>query len=378
MDSQMSVVNKTINYKVSRFIALFMFSLFAFTLANAEEKAKLFSKPKLSGYAILQYQYSGQHEAESNSFNLRMVRLSLDGRILGDFAYKLQGQINGNTSTLGDSPRLVDAYVEWQKLPFLKIKAGQFKRPFTFENPMNPIDQGFMGYGQNIMKLAGFNDRVGEHSSNGRDIGVQLQGDLLKTKAGRPLLHYQIGVFNGQGINTKDVDNQKDVIGGLWVMPVEGLRIGAFGWTGSYARKGDDGVKSLAKRRYAISGEYVVDDWTFRSEYIHSTGLGFSTVYNQSSDTKKDDVNYAAGDKADGFYALAIAPVIKKKLHVKARYDTYRPRAEWGTSKTYYEVGVDYIFVKNLQINLEYAFVNDRSLAHHNYSMIDTQVSFRF
>ena len=378
MDSQMSVVNKTINYKVSRFIALFMFSLFAFTLANAEEKAKLFSKPKLSGYAILQYQYSSQHEAESNSFNLRMVRLSLDGRILGDFAYKLQGQINGNTSTLGDSPRLVDAYVEWQKLPFLKIKAGQFKRPFTFENPMNPIDQGFMGYGQNIMKLAGFNDRVGEHSSNGRDIGVQLQGDLLKTKAGRPLLHYQIGVFNGQGINTKDVDNQKDVIGGLWVMPVEGLRIGAFGWTGSYARKGDDGVKSLAKRRYAISGEYVVDDWTFRSEYIHSTGLGFSTVYNQSSDTKKDDVNYAAGDKADGFYALAIAPVIKKKLHVKARYDTYRPRAEWGTSKTYYEVGVDYIFVKNLQINLEYAFVNDRSLAHHNYSMIDTQVSFRF
>lgn len=374
----MSVVNKTINYKVSRFIALFMFSLFAFTLANAEEKAKLFSKPKLSGYAILQYQYSGQHEAESNSFNLRMVRLSLDGRILGDFAYKLQGQINGNTSTLGDSPRLVDAYVEWQKLPFLKIKAGQFKRPFTFENPMNPIDQGFMGYSQNIMKLAGFNDRVGEHSSNGRDIGVQLQGDLLKTRAGRPLLHYQIGVFNGQGINTKDVDNQKDVIGGLWVMPVEGLRIGAFGWTGSYARKDDDGVKSLAKRRYAISGEYVVDDWTFRSEYIHSTGLGFSTVYNQSSDTKKDDVNYAAGDKADGFYALAIAPVIKKKLHVKARYDTYRPRAEWGTSKTYYEVGVDYIFVKNLQINLEYAFVNDRSLAHHNYSMIDTQVSFRF
>ena len=243
---------------------------------------------------------------------------------------------------------------------------------------MNPIDQGFMSYSQNVTKLAGFNDRVGEHASNGRDIGLQLQGDLSKTSAGRPLLHYQIGVFNGQGINTKDVDNQKDVIGGLWVMPVEGLRIGAFGWTGSYARKGGDGVKSLAKRRYAISGEYAIDDWTFRSEYIHSTGLGFSTVYNQSSDTKADEVNHEAGDKADGFYALAIAPVIKNKLHVKARYDVYRPRAEWGTSKTYYEIGVDYLFIKNLQINLEYAFVNDRSLARHNYSMIDTQLSFRF
>ena len=362
----------------SGFFTFLLFYLFAFSVASAQEKAEVFSKPKFSGYAIGQYQYNGQHGAESNSFNLRMVRMSLSGRILGDFAYLLQGQVNGNTSTLGDSPRMVDVYIEWQKLPFLKIKAGQFKRPFTFENPMNPIDQGFMGYSQNIMKLAGFNDRVGEHSSNGRDIGVQVQGDLVKTASGRPLLHYQVGVFNGQGINTKDVDNRKDVIGGAWVMPVEGLRIGAFGWTGSYARKGADGVKSLSKNRYAISGEYVFDDWTFRSEYIHSTGYGFKTVYNQSTDAKADDVNTSAGNKSDGFYALAIAPVINKKLHVKARYDLYRPQAEWGTSKTYYEVGVDYMFCKNLQINLEYAFVNDRSLDRSNYSMIDTQLSFRF
>ena len=378
MYSLKQTININMNGKYVGFFAFLLFYLFTFPQVSAEEKTQLFSKPKLSGYAIGQYQYSGQHDAESNSFNVRMVRLSIDGRILRDFAYRVQGQVNGNTSTLSDSPRLVDVYLEWQKLPFLKIKAGQFKRPFTFENPMNPIDQGFMSYSQNVTKLAGFNDRVGEHASNGRDIGLQLQGDLIKTSAGRPLLHYQVGVFNGQGINTKDVDNQKDVIGGLWVMPVEGLRIGAFGWTGSYARKGGDGVKSLAKRRYAISGEYAIDDWTFRSEYIHSTGLGFSTVYNQSSDTKADEVNHEAGDKADGFYALAIAPVIKNKLHVKARYDVYRPRAEWGTSKTYYEIGVDYLFIKNLQINLEYAFVNDRSLARHNYSMIDTQLSFRF
>lgn len=358
--------------------ALIASCLFATADVCGQDKAKVFDKPKFSGYVIGQYQYNDQPGAESNSFNLRMIRLSIDGRILGDFAYKVQGQINGSTSTLGESPRVVDAFIEWQKLSFLKIKAGQFKRPFTFENPMHPIDQGFMGYSQNVSKLAGFNDRVGEHASNGRDIGVQLQGDVFKTASGRALLHYQVGVFNGQGINNKDVDNQKDVIGGLWVMPVQGLRIGAFGWTGSYARKGSDGIKSLDKNRYAISGEYVFDDWTFRSEYIHSTGYGFASVYNQASDLKVDDVNVDAGNRADGFYALAIAPVIKKKLHVKARYDLYRPQAEWGTSKTFYELGIDYVFVKNLQVNLEYAFVNDRSLAKHNYSMIDTQLSFRF
>ncbi len=371
-------IKKTMmNIKTCLF-AVLLFCSSAYNGVCAQEKTKVFDKPKFSGYAIGQYQYNGQHGAESNTFSVRMVRLSLDGRIFGDFAYKLQGQINGNTSTLGDSPRLVDVYLEWQKLPFLKIKAGQFKRPFTFENPMNPIDQGFMGYSQNVSKLAGFNDRTGEHASNGRDIGLQLQGDLIKTASGRHLLHYQIGVFNGQGINTKDVDNRKDIIGGVWLMPVAGLRIGAFGWTGSYARKGEDGVKSLGKYRYAISGEYAADDWTFRSEYIHSTGYGFSKVYNQSSDAKDAAVDYSSGNRADGFYALAIAPVIKKKLHVKARYDMYRPQAEWGTSKTFYELGIDYLFVKNLQVNLEYAFVNDRSLARHNYSMIDTQLSFRF
>ncbi|MCD8291206.1 MAG: porin, partial [Prevotella sp.] len=197
-------------------------------------------------------------------------------------------------------------------------------------------------------------------------------------KSGRNLLHYQVGVFNGQGINTKDVDNQKDVIGGVWVMPVSGMRLGVFGWTGSYARNGENGVKKLSKRRYAISGEYVVNDWTFRSEYIHSTGYAFKTVYNEKSDLSADEIDYSKGDKADGVYALVIAPVINNKVHVKARYDLYRQDAKWDQAKTYYELGADYVFMKHLQISAEYALVNDRTLNSHNYSMADVQVSFRF
>ena len=63
--------------------------------------------------------------------------------------------------------------VEWLKHKEFKIKIGQFKRPFTFENPMNPIDIGFNSQAQSVLKLAGFNDRTGEQSSSGRDIGGQ-------------------------------------------------------------------------------------------------------------------------------------------------------------------------------------------------------------
>ena len=373
--------------------------------ASAQDKKpqiQVLSDIKFSGYVMSQFQASDQEDKESNSFNIRMVRMALEGRLMQDFYWKVQIQANGNTSDLGSSPRMVDAFAEWQKYDAFKIKAGQFKRPFSFENPMHPITQGFMGYAQGISKLSGFSDRVGEHASNGRDIGVQIQGDFLKNEAGRNLVHDQIGVFNGQGTNQKDVDQRKDIIGGAWVMPIKGLRIGAFGWTGSYARKGtwklvdenhqtiysdpekknpvytkDSKVRSLSMNRYAFSVEYAANDWTVRSEYIHSQGYGFEKSMSSGKETDCS-INYAAGDKADGFYALMIAPVVSKKLYAKARYDLYRPCAEWSTSKTNYEIGANYWIGKSIMIGAEYVRVNDRSLKKHNYNMVDVELDVKF
>ncbi len=358
--------------------------------AKAQEQKpqiQVMSDIKFSGYVMSQFQASDQEDKESNSFNIRMVRMSLEGRLMQDFYWKVQLQANGNTSNLGSSPRMVDAFAEWQKYDAFKIKAGQFKRPFTFENPMHPVTQGFMGYSQNVSKLSGFNDRVGEHASNGRDIGVQIQGDFAKTADGHNFIHYQVGVFNGQGTGQKDVDQRKDVIGGVWLAPIKGLRIGAFGWTGSYARKGTwtengnekSGVRSLGKNRYALSAEYAANDWTVRSEYIHSQGYGFSKTFSTGKETDCN-INYNAGNRADGFYALMIAPIISKKLYAKARYDMYRPRAEWSTSKTNYEIGVNYWIGKSIMIAAEYVRVNDRSLAadKHNYNMVDVEFDVKF
>lgn len=389
--------------------------------ASAQQKQTIeipswLSNVKLSGYGMTQYQYNGQKDAESNSFNIRMARISLEGRIAGDFYWKTQIQFNGNTSTLGSSPRMVDLFAEWQKYEYFKVKIGQFKNPFTFENPMHPIDQGFMGYSQNVSKLAGFSDRAGEHASNGRDIGLQFQGDFLKNANGRNLLHYQIGVFNGQGTNTKDVDQQKNVIGGVWVMPVSGMRIGAFGWTGSYARKGtwnDDeqgniiyekdaagnsvldkdgkpvketfsGTRNLNQNRYAFSFEYKQDGWTVRSEYIHSTGKAFAKSITNFNDANAKDCNLNAniGDKAQGVYGLVIAPLAQlpknSRIDVKARYDMYQPNGKSDMQRTQYEAGLNFHIGKRISILTEYALINDKTLAKHNYSMADAEVCFRF
>ena len=355
-------------------------------IAQSNGNNPVFTKPKFSGFAMATYQATFQDEGNSNSFDVKLVRLAVEGRILNDFYYKIQGQINGNTTTMGSSPRLVDYFMEWQKLDYLKVRLGQFKRPFTFENPMNPIDQGFMSYSQPVSKLSGFSDRTGEHSSNGRDIGLQVQGDFLKNSDGRNLLHYQVGVFNGQGINVKDVDERKDIIGGAWVMPISGMRLGAFGWEGSYARKSAGQTVSLRQHRYALSAEYKKGDLQLRTEYIHSTGLGFATTYQKTADANDATIktytdkggNEVANNKADGIYALAIVPVVKDKLMAKARYDLYRPTASSVAAKTNYEVGLNYRFCKYLEVQSEYCLTHDRALADPDYSTVFLQVSIRY
>ena len=330
---------------------------------------------KFSGYGMLQYQGQDPEGNHSNTFNLRLARFILDGKI-GDFDWR--AQIQGTNATGPGQPtvQLVDLYAEWRKYPEFKIRAGQFKRAFTYENPTHPITQGWRSYADVINKLSAFGDRTGEKSSGGRDIGIQFAGDLFPNANGRRLFHYQVGIYNGEGVNQKDMDNRKDLIAGAWVMPIKGVRIGAFGWTGSRGGMQDPvtGEKlSIEKNRYCLSAEYDLNEYTFRAEYIHSQGWGAASPGNNTR-----VIDYSKGDKADGWYVFGIVPVIKGKLHAKARYQSYRNQKNWATSVNQVECGLNYFFTKNLEMHLEYSRVNDRNLAKHDYNLVDMELDFRF
>ena len=330
---------------------------------------------KFSGYGMLQYQGQDPEGNHSNTFKLRLARFILDGKI-GDFDWR--AQIQGTNATGPGQPtvQLVDLYAEWRRFPEFKVRAGQFKRAFTFENPTHPITQGWRGYADVINKLSAFGDRTGEKSSGGRDIGIQVSGDLFPNANGRKIFHYQVGVYNGEGVNESDKDNRKDIIAGAWVMPIKGVRIGVFGWTGSRGGMLDPltGEKrSVEKNRYCISAEYDLNEYTFRAEYIHSQGWGAKTPGNNTR-----EICYENGDKADGWYVFGIVPLIKSKLHAKARYQTYRNQKNWASSVNQVECGLNYFFTKNLEMHLEYSHVNDRNLAKHDYNLIDVELDFRF
>lgn len=369
-------------------ITLLTLSLCA-TLSAQEEESKWYDHINLSGFGMLQFQTSNADGSYDNTFNIRMLCLALDGTITPQFYYKAQMLVSGSSSTLLTAPRLVDFYLQWQRYKAFKIRIGEMITPFTFETSIHPVDVGFMANSTAVTCLAGGNDRTGMHPSGGRDIGIMIHGDILFARDGRSMLYYALAVVNGQGINVRDVDKKKNLVGQLWVSPFKGMRIGGSAWLGSYARKGTwndevsgasmSGVRSLNQFRYAMGFDYDNAGWRVRSEYIHATGEAFAREMINTHDPSASDCTLSdMGNKADGFYVLMIAPVKREKWNIKARYDLYRCSSDWIRSKGIYEVGIDYLVNKHIRFSAEYVVVNDRNRPHPNYHMIDLQSVIRF
>lgn len=321
------------------------------TLHAQTAKDDLRQNTTFGGYVISKAEATTSDDASAKAdFGIRLVRLYVDSKI-GDFAMKLQVQANGNTSGV-NGPRIVDAWAEWQHWKEFRVKAGQFKRPFTFENPMHPWLIGHGNYSQLVSKLAGFSDRTGEHASNGRDIGFQLQGDLFPIGSdGHRLLHYQGGVFTGQGINFADKNTRKDLIGGLWIAPVKELQIGVFGWTGNRVNNDNE---TIERRRYNIGINYT-GDWTARTEFA---------------------VDNAAGG-ADAFFAIVGTPSWHRS-RLFLHYDLYREGKSKDGSHAIYGLSAQHMPHPNIMLQANYGFNVDRTKTDERYHTVDLQLYWRF
>lgn len=320
---------------------------------------------KFGGFIIGKYQATDQEKAVATGFDMRLFRLYGQGYVARDFYYRFQFEVNRSPG-VDRGPRVLDAFIEWQRYEALRIKLGQFKRGFAFENPMSPLDIGFGSFAQSTLRLQSINDRIGEHQSSGRDVGVQVSGDFLKVGTTRHnLVHYQVGLYNGQGVNYVDVNNHKDLIAGFWLRPVKDLAIGVFGWEGRYQTTRDGRLLTANRHRYALGLKYEAA-WTVRSEYVHSRG-GTLT---------RPEANHS-----DGWYVAVGAPIAKVPgLKVYGRWDCYRDNANtWDAMRTDWTLAANYWLNKNLLFQLNLTHTDDRAnLIDRHYNTLDAQVVARF
>lgn len=302
------------------------------------------SKPKFGGYYIGKYSYSDQDNAHGGTgLSQRLIRLYVDGTILNDFKYRIQVQTNNG------SFHMKDVFVEWQKYKFAMVKVGQFKRAFGFENPMNPWDISTGDYSYFTKKLTG--DYKGDTwGGGGRDQGIQVQGDFLKIgQDNHNLIHYQVGVWNGEGINKSDADGKRDYIGTIQFQPVKGLMIGAFGWTGEAAGENRD--------KYAFGVKYDnKEGWSLRGEWGHS--------------------HYTSGND-DVWYIVGGMP-LNDWFKLSAQYQTYRNGKSWENAQCTYSLIPEFQLHKNLKFQIQYNYNDFRASADKHFNEIWGELYFRF
>ena len=355
----------------SLLLIVVMFALTSLSTINAQEKKKLIGDYlSISGWMNIQYDYESQLSNDAatldqiNTFNVRRARLDFKGNLCKNVEFRVQGDLAG-------TPKLVDGFVKIKLQKYFNIQVGQFKIPFTFENPQSPLTLEGIEYAQVISKLSGYSDISGVTTySGGRDVGVMIYGNVFKfERNGKeiPILTYKLGMFNGNGMNKKDANTLKDIAGSVEVCPgVEGLMLAASYYGGNYylSATGNDNAN---RDRFTVGGKYENGRLTVRSEYIIGT-----------TEMAKGEETYNL--ESDGFYVSAgyWFNMKEQKIRPVARYDFFRQNIDTPeTNSTYYMVGIDWWPYKNLRLLVNYT-MKDKPGFDYMGNLWQAQLSVKF
>lgn len=124
----------------------------------------------------------GDGATDKHAFEMRRMRLTLEGKIHGAVGWKMQSDFGKGFLTLKD------AHFDWKVSKDVWVRVGQWKRPFS--------RQQINSSGKIEMTTRAITDAA---FGAERDIGIAIRNDYEKS----PDLEWIFGVFNGQGIAPK-------------------------------------------------------------------------------------------------------------------------------------------------------------------------------
>lgn len=210
----------------------------------------------LSGYLQGGFKVSDADDDPASTFYLKRARVSLTGSAKEEkIDYRLQVDMAG-------SPKICDLYFRYKPSSAFGVQLGQFKLPFAIENDIyGPTTVEFIDYSYITTLLARNSDKYDGIASTGRDIGLQIYGGFGDEKDYKTL-SYNLGIFNGRGINVDDNNDAKDVVARLIFKPSKALSI-----SGSWMTAQTNHLGNLRSNRWAAGVIYDVEDFIVRGEY---------------------------------------------------------------------------------------------------------------
>lgn len=240
------------------------------TMTASAQSNNTFADEHLSLSGYLQGGYSWDTDSNpETTFYLKRARISLTGNAPEEkFDYRLQVDMAG-------SPKICDLYFRYKPSPAFGMQLGQFKLPFAIENDIyGPTKFEFIDYSYITTLFARNNAQYDGLAATGRDLGFQIYGSLGEAD-GYHALSYNFGIFNGAGINGKDHNSSKDLVGRVIYKPSKELSFTAsymYAETDIKVKVADEEItrEYVESPRWAIGAIYDNKSVLVRSEYAEA------------------------------------------------------------------------------------------------------------
>lgn len=278
----------------------------------------------LSGYLQGGVKYNDGEEGTSSTFYLKRARVSLTGNAKEEkIDYRLQVDMAG-------SPKICDLYFRYKPSSAFGMQLGQFKIPFAIENDMyGPTTVELIDYSYITTLLARNAKDYDGLAVTGRDIGFQIYGGFGDEKEYKTL-SYNVGVFNGAGINTEDNNDAKDVVARLILKPTKELSLSGSMMTTRTTITTSE--LKLSGHAAAWEGLDIKLDTVTTTTNTNSNRWSAGVIYDAKSFIVRSEYAGATFDTFDveSFYVLG-GYKIKKDWMLVARYEVLNQMYETHT-----------------------------------------------
>ena len=315
---------------------------------------------ELHGYAQAGYTWEHQEDVHSNSFDLKRVLFWAKANVTDRWSFLFMHDF---------SSVVQEFYTDYRFLPKkeLNVRFGQFKNSLSMQNPLSPTKLELIDcYSQAVVYLTGCGSDPLNGVQYGRDLGIMLYGDLFKNQ-----LHYEFAVMNGSGINRKDNNKHKDVIGKLEYRLKPNFRIVTTGQLG----KGHALETSAYCPDIATGEDYKRDRWSVGTEWkAHTEGVDYWK--NRTAQVQAEVLGGRDGrNHSIGAYVTACLPVYKG-MDVIASADYFNYNTDLGLIQMNLVLGVQYWFYKTCRVQIQYTNANPAKQTHYGYLQTQVQVAF--
>lgn len=278
--------------------------------------------PHVSGFIQAHYRYALDTGADSlvdnDNFRIQRVRIGIDGDVYPWLSYNVE--IDPRSPDIISLLR--DAFITFKFIPRHKLRVGQQKTQFGYEN----VESSSRLFAVNRTEVS---DNL-SRGVNLRDIGIGLLGNLKLGGGWR--IEDAVTVVNGAGMNVQDDNTRKKNVWGRVGLRYKSdargnllARVGVSGAVGDQFDEGDDPLDPTDDfrnkfDRVGADVELDHDLFLFTAEYV----LGH-------------DENAATGEKDDpsGYYVNLVGKT-RWEVGPIARFDTLGDEFKRWTLGAYY------------------------------------------